>query len=79
MEKQSVQALRDLVRQALKGYFKSLDGEAVSNLYDLVLTEVEVPLLEIVMQETKGNQSLAARWLGLNRLTLRKLLKKYSI
>ena len=45
----------------------------------MVLREVERPLLEVVMQQTNGNQSRAAEVLGINRNTLRKKLKLYQL
>ena len=45
----------------------------------MVLREVERPLLEVVMQQTNGNQSRAAEVLGINRNTLRKKLKLYEL
>ena len=76
---QSKHFLRDQVFNALKDYFAQLGESSASNLYHLVLSEVEAPLLQFVMQHTEGNQSLAARMLGLNRGTLRKLLAKYNL
>ena len=72
-------ALKDCVRQALNDYFKQIDGEEVTNLYDMVLAEVEAPLLEVVLEMTRSNQSSAARMLGVNRGTLRKKLKQYNL
>jgi Fis family transcriptional regulator len=43
------------------------------------LVEVEKPLLEIVLRESKGNLSLAAKTLGINRGTLRTRLQKYGL
>ncbi len=71
--------LRDHVYETLRIYFHNLGGQAPSNLYDLVLSEVEPPLLEIVMKFTGGNQTKAATILGLNRGTLRKKLRRYQI
>jgi Fis family transcriptional regulator len=48
-------------------------------LYDLVIGEVERPLFQAVMDYTQGNQSQAAGILGINRGTLRKKLRTYSI
>ena len=73
------QPLHDSVRQALENYFAQLKGQAPNNLYELVLAEVEVPLLEAVMEYTKENQSRAAILLGLSRGTLRKKLKIYGM
>ena len=68
--------LRDSVKQALKNYFAQLNGQDVNDLYELVLAEVEQPLLDMVMQYTRGNQTRAALMMGINRGTLRKKLKK---
>ena len=67
------------VRESLERYFEELNGQAPSDLYDLVLSEIEQPLLEVVMAETRGNLSKAAGFLGLNRATLRKKLQKYGL
>ena len=71
--------LRDHVQETLRIYFHNLGGQAPSNLYDLVLQEVEPPLLESVMKFTQGNQSRAALILGINRGTLRKKLRQYDL
>src|SRR6188508_3119734 len=73
------QPLHDSVRQALESYFVQLKGTAPNNLYEMVLAEVEVPLIEAVMEFTRGNQSRAAILLGLSRGTLRKKLKIYGM
>lgn len=73
------QTLRDHVEQAMRNYFSHLDGEDVTNVYQMVLSEVEVPLLEVVLEYTRGNQTKAAEILGLNRGTLRKKLKEYGL
>ena len=71
--------LRDSVRQAVSGYVAQLNGQDTTELYELVLSEVEAPLLDIIMQYTRGNQTRAATMLGINRGTLRKKLKKYGM
>ena len=71
--------LRDHVAETLRIYFHNLGGQAPSNLYDLVLREVESPLLQSVMNFTRGNQTKAAIILGLNRGTLRKKLRQYGL
>ncbi len=67
------------VQQALQNYFAKLDGAQPSNVYQMVLAEMEVPLLKTVMRFTNGNQSKAAKVLGLSRGTLRKKLAIYQI
>ena len=71
--------LRKHTEEALAAYFKSLNGDRPGELYDLVLGEVEEPLFRVVMDYTDGNQSQAAGILGINRGTLRKKLRTYSL
>lgn len=75
----SHQSLRDHVTLAMARYFDELDGQPATELYQLVLEQVESPLLEAVMHYTQKNQSRAAEMLGLNRGTLRKKLKQYNL
>jgi Fis family transcriptional regulator len=68
------------VKTALERYFHDLDGEKpAGDLYDLVVREVERPLLEIVMKHVQSNQCRAAEMLGINRNTLRKKLKLHGL
>jgi Fis family transcriptional regulator len=71
--------LRECVRDALERYLSQLDGHAPGGIFDLVMSEVEAPMLETVLRHTRGNQSKAAEVLGMNRGTLRKKLKQYKI
>lgn len=73
------QSLRDSVAAVLEQYFATLDGQPTTNLYQMVLEQVEAPLLQAVLAYTGGNQSRAAAMLGLNRGTLRKKLKQYNL
>ncbi|MGL4783296.1 MAG: DNA-binding transcriptional regulator Fis, partial [Aeromonas hydrophila] len=71
--------LRDSVQQALRNYLAQLNGQEVIDLYDMVLSEVEAPMLDVIMQYTRGNQTRAAVMMGINRGTLRKKLKRYGM
>lgn len=71
--------LRDCVQETLASYFDHLDGQPVTHVYDMVLAEVEAPLLDAVMRYTHRNQCKAAEMLGLSRGTLRKKLKQYDL
>jgi len=75
----SIQPLSDHIKAVLENYFNDLGDHEPAHLYQLVLQEIERPLLETVMKYTKGNQSKASVVLGLNRGTLRKKLKQYDI
>jgi Fis family transcriptional regulator, factor for inversion stimulation protein len=67
------------VKSAMERYFNDLNGEKTTGVYEMVLHEVEKPLLEIVMRHVKGNQCRAAEILGINRNTLRKKLKTHKL
>jgi Fis family transcriptional regulator len=71
--------LSECVSHALADYFKQLDGHPAANLYEMLMNEVEVPLLRAALEHTNGNQSRAAEVLGINRGTLRKKLKTYGL
>ena len=72
-------SLHKHTEDALEVYFESLNGDSPGDLYDLVMGEVERPLFKAVLDYTQGNQSQAAGILGLNRGTLRKKLRYYSL
>ncbi|WP_416306914.1 DNA-binding transcriptional regulator Fis [Neptunicella sp. SCSIO 80796] len=76
---QAQKPLRESVKQAVNKYLKQLDNNNIENLYDLVLAEIEAPLLEEVMTHTRGNQTRASIMMGINRGTLRKKLKQYGM
>ena len=72
-------SLREHAEKTLRRYFSDLKGHDPSDLYEMVLGEIEQPLLKTLMEYTRGNQSRAASILGLNRSTLRKKLRQYKI
>ena len=63
----------------MRKYFEQLDGENPSDIYNMVLKEVELPLLEIVMKHCDDNQTKASKILGINRGTLRTKLKEHNL
>lgn len=78
-QQSAVGPIRACVSSALETYFRQLNGHECDGLYKLVLTEVEVPLLEAVLRYCGGNQTKAAQLLGINRGTLRKKLQQYGL
>ena len=72
-------SLKASVGRAMERFFVELDGERTCGLYELVLAQVEEPLLQSVLNYTGGNQTKAAQLLGVNRNTLRKKLKAYGL
>lgn len=77
--KQGSSELSECVRKSLDRYFKDLDGEIPRAVYEMVLKNVERPMLEAILHRAEGNQSLAADMLGINRNTLRKKIQQYKI
>lgn len=73
------QTLSETVEQVVRQYFAQLEGDLPTQLYDLILTQVEKPLLSVVLEFANGNQSKSADILGLNRGTLRKKLKAHGL
>lgn len=74
-----VTPLQRSISEALQGYFETLDGARAGGLYDLVMTEVERPLLQAVMGHVADNKTRAAELLGLSRGTLHKKLKQHGL
>lgn len=71
--------LRDAVTVAVRSYLVELDGQLSTDVYQMVLAEIEAPLLKEIMAYTRNNQTKASLMLGLNRGTLRKKLKQYNL
>ena len=79
MTSQTKGTLKSAAEDAIRQFIETLDGEEAREFYNLVLSEVEEPLLRVVMEYTANNQSRAAAMLGLNRGTLRKKLRQYDL
>lgn len=72
--------LSHYVGTSLDRYLDSLNGGAPpTDLYRLILEQVEKPLFERVLDYNRGNQSKTAAMLGINRGTLRKKLRSYDL
>lgn len=78
MGRNTLPPLSEQVKQSLQHYFAQLDGAVPNGLYELVIKEIERPLLECAIKHT-GNKSKAAELLGINRGTLLKKLKQHGI
>lgn len=71
--------ISESVHRTLDQYFRDLDGEEPSAIYDMVIQNVERPMLAFVLDRAGGNQSIAARMLGINRNTLRRKLSEHDL
>lgn len=72
-------SLRECVAAAVRRYLFDLGEQMPEDFYNLVLHEVELPMLAEVLRHCGGNQSRAAAALGMHRATLRKKLKQYGL
>lgn len=71
------QGLQDLVYALVSRFLAENKGKGIDDLYDMILSEVEPPLLQAVMEKLRGNQLQAAKMLGISRGTIRKKLQRY--
>ena len=71
--------LADSVKRSLERYFKDMDGEKPTSIYEMVLKNIEKPMIETVLGKAAGNLSLAAQMLGVTRNTLRKKMQQLRI
>lgn len=71
--------LRSHVRQTVRRYLADMGYTQPDHLYKTVLAEIEPPLIEEVLRHTDGNQTVAARILGITRNTLRSKIRQYGI
>ncbi len=71
--------LSDCVKRSLERYFKDMDGEKPTSIYEMVLKNIEKPMIETVLGKASGNLSLASQMLGVTRNTLRKKMQQLRI
>ena len=70
-------ALQELVYNLVSRFLADGKNKNIQDLYDMILCEVEPPLLQAVMEKRRGNQLQAAKILGISRGTIRKKLLRY--
>jgi two-component system nitrogen regulation response regulator GlnG len=70
--------LEDAVRHRL-GELLEGGSEGVQDLYNTLISAVERPLIEVVLERAGGNQVKAADMLGINRNTLRKKITELGV
>ncbi len=72
-------SFKSFLDERLRLYLRKLGQLERSNLHETVMGEVEKGLLELALNEMKGNKLRAARALGMNRNTFRAKLKHLKI
>ena len=71
------QGLQEHVYSLVTRFLAENKNKSINDLYDMILSEVEPPLLQAVMERRRGNQLQAAKMLGISRGTIRKKLQRY--
>jgi two-component system nitrogen regulation response regulator GlnG len=74
-----VLSLEELIESKVGDFVKGMRNGSAKNLYPILMSAVERPLLTRALKETNGNQIQAARLLGMNRNTLRKKITALHI
>jgi Fis family transcriptional regulator, factor for inversion stimulation protein len=77
--KTSGPCLHEFVRDVVEQYLRDMGSTPPDNLYQVIMAEVERPLIRTVLDKTGGNQSRAARVLGITRATLRNRIQRYNL
>ncbi len=72
-------SFEEMVRAKIRGLLERMEGYPLEDLYDEVISRVERPLLELVLERTGNNQLKAAEILGINRNTLRKKIAERKV
>lgn len=72
-------SFEEMVRAKIRALLQRMEGYPIEDLYDEVISRVERPLIELVLERTGGNQVKAAEILGLNRNTLRKKIVERNV
>ena len=70
--RESDTSLENLISGKLHSSLAQMDVNELDDLYNMVLHQMERPLIKIILEKTRGNQVKAAEILGINRNTLRK-------
>ena len=79
IKKVAVSSLSKTIKSETLTYISKMNGQGVSNLHNLFITEVEKSLISAVLSHLGGNVTKTASYLGINRGTLIKRIKDYGI
>jgi Fis family transcriptional regulator len=79
IKKTAVGSLSKTIKNETLAYISKMNGQGVSNLHNLFITEVEKSLISAVLSHLGGNVTKTATYLGINRGTLIKRIKDYGI
>ena len=72
-------SLKESVERSMQHFLKPSEGKAASNIYQQVISDIEAPMLKVLLEHNRHNQTKYAQMLGINRGTFRNKLKKYAL
>ena len=72
-------SLEEIVLARVRAYIAELRGHQPENLYQIIMPQLERPLIRVAMEEAGWRQSRAAKMLGIHRNTLRVRLKALGL
>jgi len=72
-------SLEELVDRKIRSCFAQIEKMECSDLYHMVMQQVERPLIRFVLEKCRNNQIRAAEILGINRNTVRKKIADLGI
>ncbi|MBI3329419.1 MAG: nitrogen regulation protein NR(I) [Nitrospinae bacterium] len=78
-EEADAHALRKLVERKARELLRKTEPASTGDIYHVILREVERLLLQVILEETDGNQLRTADLLGINRNTLRKKIRELGL
>jgi two-component system, NtrC family, nitrogen regulation response regulator GlnG len=78
-EEDESDTLRRLVERKARALLLNVQAAGTGEIYHLILDEVERLLLQVILDETDGNQLRTADLLGINRNTLRKKVRTLGV
>jgi two-component system nitrogen regulation response regulator GlnG len=79
MRNGSALSFDSFLEEKLSDLIERMGGLEKADIYTMVMRRVEKPLLTLVLKKTNGNQVQASKLLGINRNTLRKMIKSLKI
>jgi len=69
-------SMREQLFSSIELYLTAMQSTSITNLYDLVANQLDLAVIDVVLKHTSGNQSKAAKLLGISRTTLRNKISK---
>ncbi len=79
MKNGTVLSFENFLEEKLSDLIERMGGLEKADIYEMVMQRVEKPLLTLVLKKTHGNQVQASKLLGINRNTLRNMIKTLKI